>query len=116
MILKPVSFVSRCLFITGADWFTTLIPYRLLPFAPGFALLNYETMWINDLKFPREELMAYYKEHYDPDPRFELIVMYPHDQFNDGVFVKRSIYHDKLINNSLNHLINEMYADVNYRS
>ena len=88
-----------------------LNPKQVLPFAPGFALLNYETMWINDLKFPREELLDYYKKYYDANPRFEMIVMYLHDEFIDGVFVKKSPYHSRLINNSLNHLIKEMYKD-----
>lgn len=88
-----------------------LNPLQVLPFAPGFILLNQKTKWINELKFPRETLLDYYKKYYDPNPTFELIVMYPHDQFIDGVFIKKSPYHDQLINNSLNHLINDMYAE-----
>ena len=88
-----------------------LNPLQVLPFAPGFVLLNHDTMWINELKFPRELLFDYYKSHYDPNPGFELIVMYPHDEFNDGVFFKKSPYHAQIVNNSLNHLIKEMYAE-----
>lgn len=88
-----------------------LNPLQVLPFAPGFVLLNYETMWINELKYPRELLYDYYKKYFDETPGFEMIVMYPHDEFNDGVFVKKSPYHSQIKNNSLNHLIKEMYAD-----
>lgn len=88
-----------------------LNPLQVLPFAPGFVLLQKETMWINELKFPRELLFDYYKKYIDFNPGFEMIVMYPHDEFNDGVFVPKSPYHKDVKNNSLNYLIPAMYAE-----
>jgi hypothetical protein len=88
-----------------------LNPLQVLPFAPGFVLLQKETKWINELKFPREKLYDYYKEHYDANPKFEMLVMYPHDEFNDGVLYKKSPYQAQLVDDSLNHLIDTMYAE-----
>lgn len=87
-----------------------LNPVQVMPFPPGFVLLNKETKWINDLKFPREELLEYYKVNYDPSPQFELVIMYPHDVLLDGTLIRQSPFHEQLINNSLNHLIDEIYA------
>jgi hypothetical protein len=87
-----------------------LKPEAVIPFTPGFALLAKDKLWINALKFPRELLDGYYKDNFDAASKVKFINMYPGDLIDEDTFKKHSPYYEKLVNGSLSHLVEEMYA------
>jgi len=87
-----------------------LNPDRAIPFAPGFVLLDPTKRWINDLKFPREELNAYYHSYFDSETKTGFYVMHPGDYFESGAFHDVSAYRSEIIDGSLNHMIEKIYA------
>lgn len=88
-----------------------LQPAAAVPFAPGFVLLKKDRQWINEVKFPRGIISDYYKKYFDRNSFIRFETMYPGDSFDNNGFNIASPYHKKLINGSLNHLIEETYAD-----
>lgn len=54
-----------------------LNPSIAVPFAPGFALLEDNNRWINDVKFPRSEAASYYNAYFDNDSSIQFPIMYP---------------------------------------
>ena len=87
-----------------------LNPKVAIPFAPGFVLLSPDKRWINEVKFPREVLAGYYKEHYDPDNKIDFKVIYPGDYFLDDQFHKTSPCYAQMVDGSLNHTVDQVYA------
>ena len=63
-----------------------LQPDIAVPFAPGFVLLRDENRWINDVKFSRQIIDSYYKEHFENDSPIEFPIMYPGDYFEEKTF------------------------------
>lgn len=88
-----------------------LNPRIAMPFSPGFVLLDDSKRWINDVKFPREELNNYYHRYFDSDSSIQFPILYPGDFVEDDVFVKSSPYYNKMRNGSINYLVDEIYAD-----
>lgn len=82
-----------------------LQPNIAIPFAPGFVLLNDENRWINDIKFPRQMVEQYYREHFEKKTHIQFPIIYPGDYFIDTVFYKKSHYHA----NKNDH---EIYSDL----
>jgi len=88
----------------------TLRPRIAVPFAADFVLLNRAQRWINEVRFPREAVPAYFDRHWrTPDIATEVVVMYPGDAFEDGELRARSPYRARLENGSIDHLIDEQY-------
>jgi hypothetical protein len=82
-----------------------LQPHIALAFAPGFVLLNDNNRWINDIKFPRQIITKYYKDHFEPKTHIQFPIIYPGDYFTDTTFHKKSAYHA----NKDDH---EIYSDI----
>jgi hypothetical protein len=87
-----------------------LQPVHALPFSPGFALLRKDKRWINDVKFPRSNLESYYREYFEKDTAVQFIIMEPGDYIENHHHHKKSPYHAGIRNNSLYHLVEEVYA------
>jgi hypothetical protein len=68
-------------------------PDIAVAFAPGFVLLSDENRWINDIKFPRQIVSRYYREHFENKTHIQFPIIYPGDYFIDTLFHKKSHYH-----------------------
>jgi hypothetical protein len=91
-----------------------LKPRVVLPFAPGFALLEEHNRWINEVKFDRQRLAQYHSEHVGPLKSTDYVSMWPGDHFEDLRYHATSPYHDQLRDGGLYHLLNEVYgAEIN---
>ncbi len=88
-----------------------LQPETAIPFAPGFILLAEDKRWINDIKFPRDLLESYYKKYYDAASKINFCIPNPGDYFDENGFHPVSSYYSKMKNGSLNHLIENDYAE-----
>ena len=87
-----------------------LSPRAAVPFAADFVLLAPHQRWINEVRFPRATIPAYFKEHFgDGDGRTAVYAMYPGDQLVDGILHPDSPYRAHLKNGRLDHLIAEQY-------
>lgn len=87
-----------------------LQPRVAVPFAADFVLLAPHQRWINEVRFPRTEIPAYFKEHFsDAARRTDVYPMYPGDQLADGVLETRSPYRRELRNGRLDHLVPVQY-------
>src|SRR5262249_40263411 len=91
-----------------------LAPVVAVPFASDFVLLAPHQQWINDVRFPREEIASYYAQHFADETRSPTIhAMYPGDQLVDGTLEATSPYRQEFRNgrHNLNHLINVQYPE-----
>jgi hypothetical protein len=89
-----------------------LHPRVAVPFAADFVLLRPSQRWINERRFPRSRIPDYYREIYVDSPEGPQInVMYPGDVLIDDQLMPRSPYRAELRSGSLNHLIDEQYAE-----
>ena len=62
-------------------------------FPPGFVLLKKENQWINHVKFPRNELEAYYTNHFDNTDSTSFLTPMPGDVIQNGRMEKVSQLH-----------------------
>ncbi len=86
-----------------------LQPVFAIPFSPGFALLKKEKRWINEVKFPRSELKNYYQTYFEKNTSVQFIIPEPGDYIENDIYHKKSPYHAQVKNNSLYHLVDEIY-------
>ncbi len=86
-------------------------PYSVIPFVPGFALLENDKLWINEIKFSRNQLENYYKTYFDKNSEMRFISPLPGDFVEDEKWHKVSPYHQQAIDDNLSHLVQEQYAD-----
>ncbi len=84
-------------------------PKNVLPFVPGFALLELDKQWINKTKFPRKYLKNYYKDFFDKNSEMEFFNLLPGDSIENEVWNKTSPYHDQEIDDNLSHLLDDQY-------
>jgi len=88
-----------------------LQPRVAVPFAADFVLLDPHKLWINDVRFAREQIPAYYDEHFGgngPAPR--IVPMYPGDVLDGDDLHALSPYRDELSDGGLEHLLPAQYA------
>lgn len=96
---------SFCRIVSG------LRPRVAVPFAADFALLRSNQRWINDIRFPREQLPEYYREHFAAQHAAVAIEpMYPGDVLVDGGLHPHSPYRAQLVDGGFGHLLEEQYA------
>lgn len=89
-----------------------LAPDVAVPFAADFALLNPRLHWINTARFPRQKMQEYYREHIQGDGKAVTIHdLYSGDVLDNNKLDKRSPYRDRMIDGSLDHLLEEQYKD-----
>ncbi len=70
-----------------------LEPTMAIPFASDFILLDDNQRWINETKFPRNEIQQFFSQRY-PLINSQIVEAYPDDFFEDKKFVKTSKYHN----------------------
>lgn len=91
---------------------SALQPKVAVPFAADFALLDPEKLWMNDIRIPREQMPAYFAEHFPEAAKHTTVhCMYPGDVLDGTELDCRSPYREQLRSGSLNHLISEQYAE-----
>ncbi len=91
-----------------------LEPRIAVPFAADFVLLDPRQRWMNEVRFPREQIPAYFDDWFRPPGcETEILTMYPGDVL-DGYGLKASSpYRETMREGSLDHLIDEQYPEVN---
>jgi hypothetical protein len=89
---------------------TLLKPKYAIPFASDFVLLDDAQRWMNETRFPRNKIQAYFKNYMGNSPvETEVIDMYPGDFIQDGKFNLSSPYRASIRPEGLTHLIYEEY-------
>jgi len=88
-----------------------LKPKLVLPFAPGFALLEDHNRWINEVKFDREQLTRYHEDNFGAHGDMRYIPIWPGDKMTGMEYHADSPYHAQLVNGGLYHLLDEVYPD-----
>ncbi len=86
-----------------------LAPRVAIPFAADFVLLAPHQRWINEVRFSREDIPAYYAKHFGQNSQTSVYAMYPGDRLVNGVLEPSSPYRAQLQNGRLDHLIAEQY-------
>jgi hypothetical protein len=86
-----------------------LSPRVAIPFAADFVLLAPHQRWINEVRFSREDIPAYYAKHFGQNNGTSVYAMYPGDKLVNGVLENSSPYRAQLQNGRLDHLIEEQY-------
>lgn len=87
-----------------------LNPRVAVPFAADFVLLHPSQRWINEIRFPREEIPAYFDCHYrSAATRTQVAVMYPGDYLLDHELHPVSPYRARLACGALDQLVDEQY-------
>ncbi|HET6993312.1 MAG TPA: MBL fold metallo-hydrolase [Bacteroidia bacterium] len=87
-----------------------LQPERAIPFGPGFALLNEDKRWINEVKFDREKFEPYYSEHLDKNHNIEFFVINPGDYFDENGLQKISPWHKRFEDFSIAELVEQEFT------
>jgi hypothetical protein len=88
-----------------------LNPKVAVPFAADFALLGARQRWINDVRFSRLRLPAYFKELYpQSSARPQIKPMFPGDVLRGTELVCKSPYRDRLQDRNWRVLIEEQYG------
>lgn len=89
-----------------------LKPKVAVPFAADFALLRDDQRWINEARFPRSRVPAYYREVFGDSPdNPQILEMYPGDVLNDNELQANSPYRAQLREGGLHHLLPQQYHD-----
>ena len=85
-------------------------PRHVVSFVPGFALLDKSKQWINEARFEREKLEAYYKEHFDEEATTTFIHPFPDDTVAQGQLQATSPYHQLYANHTVTELVQQQYG------
>lgn len=88
-----------------------LAPRLAIPFAADFVLLAPHQRWINDVRFSREDIPAYYQKHFSDGGLTKVCAMYPGDRIVDSVLQPVSPYRDQLQKGRLDHMIAVQYPE-----
>lgn len=95
-----------CKIIKGLD------PEFAIPFASDFVLLDEDQQWMNKVKFPRNKIPDYFKQHY---PKVEvstrILELYPGDKIVRKEVILNSDYHKKFEQNDIDVLVQEVYQN-----
>ncbi len=88
-----------------------LKPKIAVPFAADFALLDEEQLWINEARFPRQKMAAYYKKHfaekgYEP----KILDMYSGDILDGFELKPLSPYRKEMKDGEVGHLLEKQYG------
>lgn len=89
-----------------------LDPRVAVPFAADFALLSPRQRWINEVRFSRSRLPAYFKELYRCTSELPHIqIMYSGDVLEKGRLIRESPYRDQFWDRNTNEIIEQQYRD-----
>jgi len=90
-------------------------PLCVMPFVPGFALLEKDKMWINKMRFSRNRLQQYYLDHFNKNSAIEFVSPLPGDFLDldtpEEMWHKVSPYHKQVIDDNFSHLVEEQYSE-----
>jgi hypothetical protein len=86
-----------------------LSPRVAIPFAADFVLLAPHQRWINEVRFSREEIPAYYAKQFGRAAQPSIYAMYPGDNLANGKLQAVSPYRAELLHGRLDHLIEQQY-------
>ena len=86
-----------------------LAPDIAVPFAADFVLLDPKQRWINDTRFPREQIGRYYSRDFSGSGRSEIVVMYPGDRLVDKQLHAASPYRAKRRSETRDGLVRAQY-------
>ena len=86
-----------------------LEPHNVVSFVPGFALLDEKKQWINEARFERGNLRAYYNEHFDHKSDINFLHPYPGDTIETGSLQAVSPYHVLYASKSVTGIVKEHY-------
>lgn len=89
-----------------------LKPSTVFPFVPGFALLEKDKQWINEVRFPRSKLQSYYETHFDTQSQVQFFPLLPGDSIENGQWQRQSHYHSQVQDDKLGHLVAGQYAEA----
>jgi beta-lactamase family protein len=88
-----------------------LQPRNVVSFVPGFALLDEKKQWINEARFERENLQAYYVEHFDEMANINFLHPFPDDVIENGEMPTNSPYHGLYKSQTVSEIIKQQYCD-----
>lgn len=88
-----------------------LEPDFVIPFVPGFALLEEDNQWINEVRFPRNKLKAYFEENFKQTSVKDFYYVLPGDDIVDEKWNRISPYHKVVTNDNLVGLLSEQYGE-----
>lgn len=87
-------------------------PRIAVPFAADFVLLNPRQRWMNEVRFPREKIPAYFDAHYRTvATTTRVVTMYPGDVLEGDTLHADSPYRQRMRDGTLDHLIDEQYPE-----
>jgi hypothetical protein len=87
-----------------------LNPQVAVSFAADFALLSPHQRWINNVRFSRAQIPAYFDRRFGGRGGTRIVVMYPGDVLTDDKFQQFSPYPERLRSSGVNGLIDQQYA------
>lgn len=87
-----------------------LQPRNVVSFVPGFALLDEKKQWINETRFEREKLAAFYTEHFDEKTITGFMHPYPGDKIENGAMQVTSPYHALFATKTVTEVVREQYG------
>jgi hypothetical protein len=87
-----------------------LQPDHVVSFVPGFALLDEKKQWINEARFDREHLSAYYREHFDNDSSVNFLHPLPGDIIAGQAMQALSPYYSLYATMTVPEIIRQQYA------
>jgi hypothetical protein len=88
-----------------------LKPRVAVPFAADFALLAPAERWINDVRFPRSRMQAYFDLNFAAGREQRIEPMYSGDVLENGQVKTNSPYRSRLVDGELTHLVDEQYEE-----
>lgn len=105
--LRETYFVDAfCRIVAGLE------PEVAVPFAADFVLLDPAQRWINEIRFPRERIGAFFDAHHrSPGMKTRIVTMYPGDAIEAGELLPASPYRSQMRAGSLDHLIDHQYPE-----
>lgn len=103
---RELFFITNfCRIISGLN------PTYGVPFASDFILLDDNQRWINNAKFQRDKIDAFYIAYTGGKSRTQIVEAYPNDYFGENGFHKLSPYHAKKTYKPLLETIDEDYKN-----
>lgn len=103
---RELFFVTNfCKIVSGLN------PTYAVPFATDFVLLDDNQRWINDIKFPRDQIKDFFIKYTNGTSATQIIEAYPNDFFDKNEFHQVSPYHQKKAIKSLVETIDIDYGE-----
>ena len=86
-----------------------ILPDQVMSFVPGFALLEEDKLWINEMRFNRNDVQDYYEKHFQPTKKIIFKHPMPGDYYENNTCFYSSFYHQLLQEMTTTELIKKQY-------